>query len=94
MQCVPKTFEETGQVEDKRGSVRPKKLSTADQQYLKVKKKSSKDLTKVKISLSIYCSLKPHQKWSPWKGGCQEAILKEGKRGEKAELCQMTKEVD
>jgi len=32
--------------------------------------------------------------WPPWKGGCQEAILKEGKQGEKAELCQMTQEVD
>ena len=28
------------------------------------------------------------------KGGCQEAVLKEGKQGEKAELCQMTQEVD
>jgi len=46
------------------------------------------------FSWSIYCSLKPHQKWSPWKGGCHEAILKEEKQGEKAELCQMTQEVD
>ena len=29
---------------------------------------------------SIYCSLKPHQKWSPWKGGCQEVTLKERKQ--------------
>ena len=36
VQCVLKTFEETGQEEDKRRSVRPKKLSTADEQYLKV----------------------------------------------------------
>ena len=35
-----------------------------------------------------------HQKWSPWKGGCQQAIVKEGKQGEKAELCQITQEVD
>ena len=44
------------------------------------------------FSWSIYCL--PHQKWSPWKGGCQDAILKEGKQGEEAELCQMTQEVD
>ena len=43
---------------------------------------------------NMVCWPKPHQKWSPWKGGCQEAILKEGKQGEKAELCQMTQEVD
>ena len=51
--------------------------------------KSSKDLTQDMRDASG-----PQQKWSPWKGGCQEAILKEGKRGEKAELCQMTQEVD
>ena len=32
--------------------------------------------------------------WSPWKGGCQEAILREGKLGEKSELYQITQEVD
>jgi len=35
--------------------------------------------------LKKYCSLKPHQKWSPWKGGCEDAILKVRKQGEKAE---------
>jgi len=25
----------------------------------------------------------PHQKWSPWKGGCHKAILKQGTRGKK-----------
>ena len=43
---------------------------------------------------SICCSLKPHQKSSPWKDGCQEAIPKEGKWGERAEVCQMTQELD
>jgi len=46
------------------------------------------------FSWSIHCSLKPHQKRSPWKRGCQEAILKEGKQGEKYELCQITQELD
>ena len=50
VQCALKIFEETGQVEDKRRSVRPKKLSTANEQHLKVmslrkRKKSSKYLT-------------------------------------------------
>ncbi|KAL3974221.1 trafficking protein particle complex subunit 2 [Sarotherodon galilaeus] len=50
VQCVLKKFQQTGQVEDKRRSGRPKKLSTADEQYLKVmslrnRKRSSKDLT-------------------------------------------------
>jgi len=35
-----------------------------------------------------------YQKWSPWKGGCQEAIYKKKKQGEKAELCQTIQEVD
>jgi len=52
------------------------KLSTADEQYLKV-------MSLRKKKKSIYCWSKLHQKWSPWKGGCQEAILKEGKQGEK-----------
>lgn len=30
-----------------------------------------------------------HQKWSQWKGACQEAILKED---EKIELCQIPQE--
>lgn len=29
----------------------------------------------------MYGSLKPHQKRSQWKSGCQEAISKEGKQG-------------
>lgn len=38
------------------------------------------------LSWSIYCLLKTHQKLSNWKGGCQEAILKEGDQKEKAEV--------
>ena len=34
------------------------------------------------------------QKESLWKDCCQEAILKEGKQGEKAEVCQMTQDLD
>lgn len=30
-----------------------------------------------------FSSPKPHQEWSQWKGGCQEAIFKEGKHGKK-----------
>lgn len=32
---------------------------------------------------------KTHQKWSQWKSGRQEAILKERKRGDKHELCRI-----
>ena len=42
------------------------------------------------LSWTICCSLKPHQTWSSLKGGCQEAILTEGKQGEKAEIWQIT----
>lgn len=35
------------------------------------------------INSPIYCSLKPYQKLSLWKDGCQKAILKEGKQREK-----------
>jgi len=82
------------------GRTRGKKLSIADEQYPKVSPKmqqtpdTGREICIWPLSQSINCSLKPHQKWSPWKGGCQEAILKEGKLGEKAWVCQMTQELD
>ena len=76
-----KKNEETGQVEGKRKSSRLKEDLTQD--------------LRVNLDLQfIYCSQTPHQKWPPWKGDCQEAVLKEGKQEEKAELCQMTQGVD
>jgi len=92
-------------VEDKRRRVRPKKLSTADKQYLKVMSLRKRKTIQQRpdtgperciwtFSWSIYCWPKPHHKWFPWKDGCQEAIHKEGKQGEKTELCQSTHEVD
>lgn len=36
VQCLLKTFEETGRVKDKRRRGRPKTLSPADKEYLKV----------------------------------------------------------
>lgn len=61
-------------------------LQQADEQCRKVmslnnRKISTKDQTQ---DLGGFCfSLKTCQQWSHWKGGCPEAILKEGKRGEK-----------
>lgn len=39
------------------------------------------------------CSLKPHQKWSQWLGGCQVAFFKEGKWELKAEACHIAPEL-
>lgn len=77
-----------GQDEDRR---RRTKLSTAESENPIHKKweKSSKDPKEVLIwtsSWSIYCSLKPQ-----WKGGCQEAILSEGKQGDKTEVWKLHK---
>lgn len=54
------------------------------------RKISTKDQTQ---DLGGFCfSLKTCQQSSHWKGGCPEAILKEGKRGEKE--CGITQELD
>lgn len=45
---------------------------TAPEIHVCREKKSSEDQ-------SIDCSAKPSQKWSQWKDGRQEAVLKEGK---------------
>ena len=39
------------------------------------------------FSWPVCCWLKSLQKSSPWKGGCQEALSKEGKQAEKGEVC-------
>lgn len=39
------------------------------------------------------CLLKPHQIWFQRTSGCQEAILKKGKRGEKTEVRQIAQEL-
>lgn len=80
--------QETGQVEDKR-SVRPKKIYL--QQIKSIWKSSPWEIGIWSFSSSNYCSLKSHRKW---KGGCQEAVIKEGQQGEKAEVWQITHEVD
>lgn len=46
------------------------------------------------LVLQLIHSLNLHQKWSHWKGSCQEAILKERKLGEKAEVRQVTQQLD
>lgn len=45
------------------------------------------------FSWSRYCSLKRHQKLSQRKGGCQEAFIKKGKQGEKANIWQIIQEL-
>ena len=57
-------------------------------------KRSGPERSFLPLNPSIYCSLKPYQKRSPWKSDCQEAVLMEGELGEKSEVCEMTQEVD
>lgn len=35
----------------------------------------------------IYCFHQPHEELSQWSRGCQESIVKDGKQGEKDEVC-------
>lgn len=38
--------------------------------------------------------MKSYQNWSQWKGGCQDTIRKKEKKGTKADVCQISQEVD
>ena len=71
-----------------------KKTSTANCFYLKVfvRPDTGPEMCIWSFGWSIYFLPKPHQKWTAWKSGWQEAILKEEKQEEKAELCQLTQE--
>lgn len=54
---------------------------------------SQKDVTHV-LRDAFGPSMKPYQNWSQWKGGCQDAIRKEEKKGKKADVYQISQEVD
>ena len=78
-------------MEDNRGSVRPKK--TSESEVHKKEKKTNTGKTRHKTR-EMHLDLQLIYLLFTEASGCQEAILKEGKRGEKAELCQMTQEED
>ena len=77
MQCILWTFEETGQVEDKRRR-KNYRWSTVSEG-----KSSSRGLTQDPSVWSIYCRPKPHQKWSPfvWKENREKKLPNDTKTG-------------
>lgn len=76
-------------VKDKRRNGRPKKKKTVYSSIWKLRPWVIGKIQHVS-SWSICCSLTADQKWPQWKITCQDAILKEGKWGKKAEVCQIT----
>lgn len=85
----------------KRQIFRPK-LSTTDKQYLKIaslrnKKKIQKRLDRMGDTSGPSVDPSTDHQWlirkGQWEGGCQEAILKEEKQGEKTRACQITQDL-
>lgn len=44
-------------------------------------------IVRLPCSWFVYCFHKPDEKLSQWNRGCQESIVKDGKQGEKDEVC-------
>lgn len=79
------------------GSSGKPKVDEADEQHLKATKKQEKEnpaRPNTGPERYIHRSLNPHQKLSQWTGGCEGVIVKEGKQGEKLEVCQIKQEAE